>query len=73
MTSLASTQSGNRPDSSTPMIRGQTRSKPWPAIATATSSPPAPVANIPTAPAIVVCESAPSSRSPGRTNRSRWM
>ena len=47
ITSLASTPAARRPVSSTPTTRGHGRSNPCPAMATATSSPPAPVANMP--------------------------
>jgi hypothetical protein len=72
ITSFACTQSGSDPTSSTPWISGAAVANVYPAIATATSRPPAPIARLPTAPAAEVCESAPTSTAPGRENRSRW-
>ncbi len=71
ITSFASTQSESAPSRRTPTISGAAVTNGCPAIATATSSPPAPIASEPTAPAAVVWESAPRSSAPGRENRSR--
>ncbi len=60
------------PASSTPTTSGRSTGYGRPAIATATSVAPAPIASIPSAPAIVVWLSAPSSTCPGRAKRSRW-
>jgi hypothetical protein len=71
MTSLAETQGASRPFSRIRTTRGQVRWKAPPAIATATSSPPAPMASIPSPPPVGVCESDPSRVLPGAPKRSR--
>ena len=70
-TSLDCTHGRSRPRSSTPTTSGRSTGYGRPAIATATSVAPAPIASIPSAPAIVVWLSAPSSTWPGREKRSR--
>ena len=52
MTSLACTQGRSRPRSSTPTTRGVSNSNGRPAMPTATSSPPAPIAIMPSAPEV---------------------
>ena len=68
-TSLAETQSGSSPVSRTPQMRGILRWKGSPAMAMATSRPPAPIASMPIEPAAGVWESAPSSVLPGMPKR----
>ena len=70
-TSLAAHHGASSPVSRTPMTRGYASVKGLPAIASATSSPPAPMANMPMPPPVGVCESEPSSVFPGRPKRSR--
>ena len=66
ITSLACTQGRDSlPSSRTSTTSGQAISYGCPAIATATSSPPAPIAIIPSAPLVVVWESAPTRIPPG--------
>ena len=55
----------------TPMIFGYAMRNGCPAIASATSSPPAPIAIMPMPPLVGVCESDPSSVFPGMPKRSR--
>ena len=57
----------------TPTIFGHGSSKEWPAMQTATSRPPAPIAIIPQEPDWVVWLSAPISVLPGTAKRSQWM
>ena len=63
---MALTQAGSSPVSSTPQISGMVTYSGWPAIAIAISSPPTPIASIPSAPAAQVCESEPIRTAPGR-------
>ena len=65
MMSFAETQFRSFPVSSTPMILGNARRNGCPAMARATSSPPAPIAIMPIPPPVGVCESDPSSVFPG--------
>ena len=65
ITSLALTQSGSSPARRTPQISGIVRCSGSPAIAMATSSPPAPIASMPSDPAAQVWLSEPSSVLPG--------
>ena len=71
MTSLADTQAGSAPVSFTPTTCGTLMRNGSPAIAHATSSPPAPIASDPMPPAVGVWLSLPSSVRPGRAKRSR--
>src|SRR5919206_323720 len=72
MMSLACTHGrASSPSSRTSTTSGQAISYGWPAMATATSRPPAPIAIMPSAPLVVVCESAPMRMSPGRAKRAR--
>ena len=71
ITSLAVTQGRSRPCRFTRTTCGQAKKKGPPAMATATSSPPAPIASMPTAPAVGVWLSLPRSVHPGRVRRSR--
>ena len=57
------------PVSRTPQISGIVTYSGSPAIAIATSRPPAPIASMPSDPAAQVCESEPASDAPGRPNR----
>ena len=70
-TSLDCTHGPRRPRNSTATTRGRSTTYGCPAIATATSVAPAPIASIPRAPAMVVWLSAPTSTWPGRAKRSR--
>ena len=63
--SFAEIQLESLPVSSTPMIFGNAMRKGCPAIASATSSPPAPIAIIPIPPPVGVWESEPSRVLPG--------
>ena len=71
MTSLAATQSFNLPVNFTPATFGQVMKKGPPAMATATSIPPAPMAIIPMPLLVGVCESLPKSVWAGFAKRSR--
>jgi hypothetical protein len=70
MMSFGVTHSESVPVSSTPTTFGAGVWKGWPAMTSATSSPPAPMAMEPRAPEEVVWESAPMSVAPGLANRS---
>ena len=72
ITSFALTHGLNFPASRTFTTAGIVRRYGSPAIALATSKPPAPIASIPHAPAWGVWESHPSIVSPGMSNRSMW-
>ena len=71
ITSLAETQGGSFPVRFTRITRGQVRKKGSPAMASATSSPPAPMASMPRAPQVEVWLSEPRRVFPGLPNRSR--
>ena len=70
MMSFGVTHSESVPVSSTPTTFGAGVWKGWPAMTSATSSPPAPMAMEPRAPEEVVWESAPMSVAPGLAKRS---
>src|SRR6266516_6512562 len=70
--SLEATHGGSSPSRCTPTTIGVGTRSGSPAMASATSSPPAPIAIDPHAPEVGVCESAPSRVAPGRANRSVW-
>src|SRR5919197_580436 len=70
--SLEATQGGRRFSRWTPTTIGVGVWNGWPAMARATSRPPAPMASAPHAPEVGVWESAPSRVAPGRANRSVW-
>ncbi len=70
-TSFAETMSGSFPTSSTPTTSGILNLNEWPAMAAATSRPPAPMASIPAPPAVGVWLSLPSNVFPGLLNLSR--
>ena len=72
MTSLAETQGWSSFSSTTRTTAGHCSSNGKPAMATAASMPPMPSANEPSAPAVVVCESEPTSVAYGLSNRSRF-
>jgi len=72
MTSLAETQGGSFPEKFTRITFGQVRKNGSPAMASATSRPPAPMASMPRAPQVEVWLSDPSSVFPGFPKRSRW-
>ena len=69
MTSFALTHAGSSPVSSTPQTCGMVMCSGSPAIAIATSSPPTPIASIPSDPAAGVCESDPTIVLPGTPRR----
>ena len=69
--SLAVTHGESVPSNSTRTTSGEVRRKGCPAMAMATSRPPAPIASIPRPPPVDVWLSEPSSVSPGTPNRSR--
>ena len=71
-TSFAETHGESLPVRRTATTFGVLRRNGWPAIAQATSRPPAPRANAPAPPAVGVWLSLPISVRPGRANRSRW-
>ena len=71
ITSLAEAPGRSAPSSQTRTTRGALIQYGPPAIATATSSPPAPIASIPMPPPVGVCESEPISVLPGLPKRSR--
>ena len=56
----------------TPITFGYGMRKGLPAIASATSRPPAPIASMPMPPPVGVCESEPIRVLPGTPKRSRW-
>ena len=68
-TSLADTQAGSWPRSSTPQISGIRTYSGSPAMAMATSRPPVPMASMPSDPAAQVWLSAPIRTWPGTPNR----
>ena len=72
ITSFAETQSESFPVSFIPTILGYFILYGIPAMATATSRPPAPIANAPIPPAVGVWLSEPISVLPGQANRSKW-
>lgn len=72
MASLALTQGGNVPTTRTPWIFGMRRRMGGPAMASATSAPPAPMANMPSEPAAGVWLSEPTMMSPGLPKRAMW-
>ena len=72
MTSLAETPGRRRPVRFTWTTRGAVKWKAPPPMATATSSPPAPMAIMPRPPPVGVWESEPMSVLPGIPKRSRW-
>ena len=71
ITSFAATHGRRRPFNSTLSTFGRGMENGTPAIARATSSPPAPMASIPRAPPVGVWLSEPRSVLPGTPNRSR--
>ena len=71
MTSLAVTPKLSAPFSSTPTIRGIRKKYGPPAIATATSRPPEPIASAPKPPQVGVWLSVPNKLVPGAANLSR--
>jgi len=66
MTSFGEVQPLKRPVSRTPMSFGHLTSHGSPAITSAASDPPTPIASIPRPPALGVCESVPITRPPGK-------
>ena len=72
ITSFALTQGLNFPVSLISTTSGIVSRYGSPAIALATSKPPAPIASMPQAPACGVWESQPSIVSPGMSKRSMW-
>lgn len=72
ITSFAATHGFNFPVSFMPTTLGQVKKKGPPAIAAATSIPPAPIASIPIPPPVGVCESLPRRVFSGLPKRSRW-
>ena len=66
---MALTQSGSSPTSLTPQISGIWRYSASPAMASATSTPPAPKASMPSEPAAGVWLSEPTSVLPGLPKR----
>ncbi len=72
ITSLAETHGESSFSSTTRTDQGCFSSNGNPAMATAASIPPIPRANIPMAPAVVVCESEPTIVCQGTSKRSRW-
>ncbi len=71
ITSFAETHSGSFPLNLMPTILGYLILKGSPAIAAATSNPPAPIAKHPIPPAVGVWLSEPRSVFPGEANLSR--
>ena len=72
MTSFAATKGRSFPVSFTPTIFGAGMVKGCPAMASATSSPPAPMAIMPMPPPVGVWLSEPIRVLPGLPKRSRW-
>ena len=72
ITSFAAHHGESFPVSFTPMTFGYGMRNGLPAIARATSSPPAPIAIMPMPPPVGVWESDPISVLPGTPKRSRW-
>jgi hypothetical protein len=69
ITSLAEHHGGRSPVSRTPQICGIRMYSGWPAMASATSRPPTPMASMPSEPAAQVCESDPTMLLPGLPKR----